>query len=156
MMFTTPSIDCEQDRQSTTESTSHANTDDFPPPQLVQRKCIPLKLPWAARFLYQLLTDQENSHRSNRSQHCPQQHHQLRSPKRKCSRHHFRLANPSSAQLALLKSIYLLGYIFGPLVFRTLSEIYGRRTILLPTFFCFTAFTLGCARVPNWKALVVK
>ncbi|KAH8755452.1 hypothetical protein F5882DRAFT_418703 [Hyaloscypha sp. PMI_1271] len=79
----------------------------------------------------------------------PQRHHQLRPPKRKCSRHHFRLANPSSAQLALLKSIYLLGYIFGPLVFRTLSEIYGRRTILLPTFFCFTAFTLGCALVPN-------
>jgi MFS family permease len=40
--------------------------------------------------------------------------------------------------------------VFGPL-----SEIYGRRTVLLPTFFCFTAFTLGWALSPNWNALVV-
>lgn len=51
----------------------------------------------------------------------------------------------SSAQLVLLTSIYLLGYVFGPLVFGPLSEIYGRKKVLLPTFFCFAAFTLGCA-----------
>ncbi|KAE9380802.1 MFS general substrate transporter [Stipitochalara longipes BDJ] len=61
----------------------------------------------------------------------------------------------SSAQLVLLTSIYLLGYVFGPLVFGPLSEIYGRKTVLLPTFFCFTVLTLGCALAPNWGALVV-
>ena len=61
----------------------------------------------------------------------------------------------SSAQLVLLTSIYLLGYVFGPLVFGPLSEIYGRKKVLLPTFFCFTAFTLGCALAPNWGALLV-
>jgi MFS family permease len=54
-----------------------------------------------------------------------------------------------------LTSIYLLGYVFGPLAFGPLSEIYGRKTILLPTFFCFTAFTLSCALSPNWAVLVV-
>ncbi len=39
---------------------------------------------------------------------------------------------------------------FGPL-----SEIYGRKKDLLPTFFCFTAFTLGCSLAPNWGALLV-
>ncbi|KAE8443295.1 hypothetical protein EG329_002011 [Mollisiaceae sp. DMI_Dod_QoI] len=61
----------------------------------------------------------------------------------------------SSAQLVLLTSIYLLGYVFGPLVFGPLSEIYGRKTVLLPTFSCFTILTLGCALAPSWGALVV-
>jgi MFS family permease len=57
--------------------------------------------------------------------------------------------------LVLLTSIYLLGYVFGPLVVPPLSEVYERRTVLLPTFFCFTSFTLGCALAQNWNALVV-
>ena len=36
-----------------------------------------------------------------------------------------------------------------------MSEIYGRRTVLLPTFFCFTVLTLECALAPNWGALMV-
>ena len=27
--------------------------------------------------------------------------------------------------------------------------------VLLPTFFCFTTFTLGCTLAPNWNALLV-
>jgi MFS family permease len=61
----------------------------------------------------------------------------------------------SSDQLVLLTSIYLLGYVFGPLVFGPLSEIYGRRAVLIPTFFAFCCFTLGSALSPNWSALVV-
>lgn len=60
-----------------------------------------------------------------------------------------------SDQLVLLTSGYLLGYIFGPMAFGPLSEIFGRATILVPTFFAFCAFTLGCALSPTWTILVV-
>ncbi|KAM3067349.1 hypothetical protein ACMFMF_009841 [Clarireedia jacksonii] len=51
-------------------------------------------------------------------------------------------------------SMYLLGYVLGPLVFCPLSEQYGRRTLMLATFFCYTAFTLGCALTPTWGGLL--
>jgi MFS family permease len=60
----------------------------------------------------------------------------------------------NNARHVLLTSIYLLGYVFRPLL-GPLSEIYGRKKVLLPTFSCFTAFTLGCALAPNWSALLV-
>lgn len=50
--------------------------------------------------------------------------------------------------------MYLFGYVLGPLVFCPLSEQYGRRTIMLATFFCYTAFTLGCALTPTWGGLL--
>jgi MFS family permease len=56
--------------------------------------------------------------------------------------------------LVLLTSIYLLGYVFGPLAFGPLSEIYGRRVVLIPTFLAFTMFTLGCALARSWGVLV--
>jgi MFS family permease len=59
------------------------------------------------------------------------------------------------AQLVLLTSGYLLGYVFGPLVFGPLSEIYGRRAVLIPTFFAFCLFTLACALSTTWSMLVV-
>lgn len=52
-------------------------------------------------------------------------------------------------------SMYLLGYVLGPLVFSPLSEQYGRRTIMLATFFCYSTFTLGCALTPTWGGLLV-
>lgn len=51
-------------------------------------------------------------------------------------------------------SMYLLGYVLGPLVFCPLSEQYGRRTLMLATFFFYTAFTLGCALTPTWGGLL--
>ncbi|KAI9646637.1 hypothetical protein NHQ30_004633 [Ciborinia camelliae] len=51
-------------------------------------------------------------------------------------------------------SMYLLGYVLGPLVFCPLSEQYGRRKIMLATFFCYTVFTLGCALTPTWGGLL--
>ena len=58
-------------------------------------------------------------------------------------------------QYALPISVFLIGYIFGPLLFSPLSETYGRRIILIITFVGYTAFTLGCALAPTWPALLV-
>jgi multidrug resistance protein len=58
-------------------------------------------------------------------------------------------------ELVLPISIYLVGYVLGPLLFGPLSEIYGRRLPILLTFAGYTAFTLGTALAPNWAALAV-
>ncbi|KAI4868897.1 MFS transporter [Hypoxylon rubiginosum] len=64
--------------------------------------------------------------------------------------------NVSSAeQLALPNSVYLIGYVFGPPLFSPLSEMHGRRIVMLSTFFGFTVFTLACALAPTWPALLV-
>ena len=49
----------------------------------------------------------------------------------------------------------MIGYIFGPLLFSPLSEMYGRRPIMIITFAGYSAFTLGCAMAPTWPALLV-
>lgn len=52
-------------------------------------------------------------------------------------------------------SIYLVGYVLGPLLFGPLSETYGRKWIMTGTFSCFTIFTLACAVAPNWPSLLI-
>ncbi|KAI9051392.1 hypothetical protein LZ554_004439 [Drepanopeziza brunnea f. sp. 'monogermtubi'] len=52
-------------------------------------------------------------------------------------------------------SVYLLGYVFGPLLFGPLSESYGRQVILISTFFGFTVFTMACALAPDYPSLLV-
>lgn len=56
---------------------------------------------------------------------------------------------------AMTVSIYLLGYVVGPMFLAPLSEIYGRRPILTAAniFFCF--WQIGCALAPNIKALII-
>lgn len=58
-------------------------------------------------------------------------------------------------EFALPISVFLIGYVFGPLIFSPLSEMYGRRIIMIITFAGYTAFTLGCAMAPTWPALLV-
>ncbi|CAF9925996.1 MAG: hypothetical protein ALECFALPRED_003270 [Alectoria fallacina] len=58
-------------------------------------------------------------------------------------------------EFALPISVFLAGYVFGPLLFSPLSEMYGRRIIMISTFVGYTAFTLGCAMAPTWPALLV-
>jgi multidrug resistance protein len=58
-------------------------------------------------------------------------------------------------QLVLPTSIYLVGYVLGPLFFSPLSETYGRKIIMIATFALYTAFTLGCALAPTWAGLIV-
>ena len=57
--------------------------------------------------------------------------------------------------LVLPVSIYLIGYILGPLAFAPLSESYGRKIVMISTFIVFTAFVLGCALAPSFPGLVV-
>ena len=61
----------------------------------------------------------------------------------------------SQRQLTLLVSVFLVGYIFGPIIFSPLSESYGRRLTLLSSFAVYTLFTLACALAPNWPALLL-
>ncbi|TKA36791.1 hypothetical protein B0A54_11662 [Friedmanniomyces endolithicus] len=61
----------------------------------------------------------------------------------------------SESQMVLPVSIYLIGYVIGPLVFAPLSESYGRKPVMLSTFVVFTAFTLGTALAPTFAGLVV-
>lgn len=58
-------------------------------------------------------------------------------------------------QLVLPNSVYLLGYVLGPILWAPLSENYGRRWIIISTFFAYSAFMLGCALAPNWPAFII-
>ncbi len=66
---------------------------------------------------------------------------------------HFNITS-SYAQILPI-SMYLLGYVLGPLLFGPLSESYGRRVIMISTFFGFTVFTMACALSPNYPALLI-
>lgn len=66
---------------------------------------------------------------------------------------HFNVTNQT--QLVLPTSMYLVGYVLGPLFFSPLSETYGRKIVMISTFVIYTAFTLGCALAPSWAGLVV-
>jgi multidrug resistance protein len=61
----------------------------------------------------------------------------------------------NQTQLVLPTSIYLVGYVLGPLFFSPLSETYGRKIIMILTFAIYTAFALGCALAPSWAGLIV-
>ncbi|KAE8353033.1 major facilitator superfamily domain-containing protein [Aspergillus coremiiformis] len=57
-------------------------------------------------------------------------------------------------QRVLPTSVFLVGYVMGPLAFGPMSEVYGRRRVIVGTFILFTIFTLACAVAPNWPALL--
>lgn len=44
--------------------------------------------------------------------------------------------NDNQEQLVLPTSIYLVGYVLGPLLFGPLSESYGRKWVMIGTFVC--------------------
>lgn len=56
---------------------------------------------------------------------------------------------------ALTVSVYLLGYVVGPLFLAPLSEIYGRRPVLSATNVFFCLWQIGCALAPSIEALIV-
>ncbi|KAJ0413374.1 major facilitator superfamily domain-containing protein, partial [Aspergillus carlsbadensis] len=56
----------------------------------------------------------------------------------------------SQTQKALPMSCYLIGYVFGPLLWAPASEQFGRRYITIGSFFGFSIFTMACALAPAW------
>lgn len=61
----------------------------------------------------------------------------------------------SEEQSVLPISVYLIGYVLGPIVWGPLSEHYGRRNLSFVTFCLFTIFTMACAVAPSWAALLI-
>ncbi|KAJ5313207.1 uncharacterized protein N7443_000091 [Penicillium atrosanguineum] len=61
----------------------------------------------------------------------------------------------SETQQVLPTSVYLIGYVTGPLAFGPLSELYGGRPVMVGTFVLFTIFTLAYAVAPDWLALII-
>lgn len=58
------------------------------------------------------------------------------------------------AQRVLPISMYLLGYVFGPIIWGPLSEHFGRRRLILGTFAAYCACLLACALAPSWSFLL--
>ncbi|KAH7316912.1 bicyclomycin resistance protein [Stachybotrys elegans] len=52
-------------------------------------------------------------------------------------------------------SAFILGFAVGPVVWGPLSELHGRRSIFLSTYFAFTLLTAGCALAPNMEGLII-
>ncbi|KXJ96418.1 major facilitator superfamily domain-containing protein [Microdochium bolleyi] len=59
------------------------------------------------------------------------------------------------AQLVLPISVFLIGFVFGPLLWGPLTEYVGRRPVTCTTFTLFMISTMACALAPNWPALLV-
>lgn len=63
--------------------------------------------------------------------------------------------NVSTVVAELVITLFLLGYVFGPLLWAPLSEFYGRRYIFYITFAGYFAFTFLCAFTKSFAGLLV-
>ncbi|KAJ4183670.1 hypothetical protein NW755_009704 [Fusarium falciforme] len=61
---------------------------------------------------------------------------------------------PDITKSAMPVSIFLLGYAVGPLFLSPLSEIYGRRIIMMVSTLAFCLFLVGCALSPSIELLI--
>ncbi|KAM3437415.1 hypothetical protein MY4824_003774 [Beauveria thailandica] len=66
-----------------------------------------------------------------------------------------RFSVASRVQLTLLNSLYMCGYVVGPLLFGPLSEYVGRRPVLGGTFLGYLVLMLLCSAAPTYPALLV-
>lgn len=57
--------------------------------------------------------------------------------------------------LTLLNSLYMCGFVVGPLLFGPLSEYIGRRPVLIGTFLGYLLFMLLCSVAPTFLALLL-
>lgn len=55
----------------------------------------------------------------------------------------------------LVITLFLLGYVFGPLFWAPLSEFFGRRWIFYISFTLYLIFNFLCAFAPNFAALLI-
>ncbi|KAJ4319022.1 hypothetical protein N0V84_006560 [Fusarium piperis] len=65
----------------------------------------------------------------------------------------FNVTNP--VHLILLNSLYMVGYVLGPLLFGPLSEYIGRRPVLIGTYLGYLIFMLASSGAPNYAALLI-
>ncbi len=63
--------------------------------------------------------------------------------------------NSSLLLSSLTVSIFVCGYVIGPLILAPLSEIYGRRVVLTGANVFFCIWQIGCALSPNIACLIV-
>jgi MFS family permease len=61
----------------------------------------------------------------------------------------------SQEQRVLPISIFLIGFVIGPLTWGPLSEHFGRRYLSLATHAVLTVFTMACGLAPNWPSFLV-
>ncbi|KAF5017995.1 hypothetical protein F66182_10044 [Fusarium sp. NRRL 66182] len=66
---------------------------------------------------------------------------------------HFNVTDP--IHLILLNSLYMVGYVLGPLLFGPLSEYIGRRPVMIGTYLGYLIFMLACSGAPNYAVLLV-
>ncbi|KAF3809416.1 MFS transporter fsa7 [Colletotrichum gloeosporioides] len=66
--------------------------------------------------------------------------------------HHFNTTNATLG--ALMTTIYLLGYAFGPLLIAPLSELHGRAPVFRACAALFALFNAACALAPSLGALI--
>ncbi|EIM24085.1 MFS general substrate transporter [Wallemia mellicola CBS 633.66] len=52
-------------------------------------------------------------------------------------------------------TVFLLGYVFGPLFFGPGSEVFGRKPVFVVTLFVYAIFNIGCALSPNITGLLL-
>ncbi|KAH0829714.1 hypothetical protein AYO21_10620 [Fonsecaea monophora] len=57
--------------------------------------------------------------------------------------------------VSLSVSVFLLGFVVGPLILGPLSELYGRRVVLGSCNLFFFVWQIGCALAPNTASLIV-
>lgn len=55
---------------------------------------------------------------------------------------------------AFVVSVYVLGFVFGPLLVAPMSEIYGRTVVYHASNAGFIAFLIGCALAPSLTSLI--
>ncbi|RYP75276.1 hypothetical protein DL771_002496 [Monosporascus sp. 5C6A] len=60
----------------------------------------------------------------------------------------------SSELGSFIVTVYVIGYVFGPLLIAPLSEIYGRSPLYLSCLGLFVVFNVACALAPSLPALV--
>lgn len=66
-----------------------------------------------------------------------------------------RVYGVSETEAALVVSIFLLGYIPGPVIWGPSSELIGRKLLFLISLAGFTLTNIGCALAPNFVTLLV-
>jgi MFS family permease len=63
--------------------------------------------------------------------------------------------NDNATVGSMTVSIYLFGYVVGPVFIGPLSEVYGRKLVLSAANVFFCLWQIGCALAPNVETLIV-